>query len=314
MITDHRYRRAPSFQAMVYIYTRIDDRTTGGRARVSPFVPAASRRASRFVFPTKTTKHTHTHIALIITHTPHTTHTHHGSTHGRFAIVASSRVRPRRSDPFEESRLAISKTCKIHDEITRARVRSSRHTTPPPTAMRARATKTLATPVVPRPRLVVDHTFARGKRASSSAVVTIAAKDDDILDAADVAMSSRAPTGGRARSFVGASFYEPTNDPYGGVSASRGRARGAAGPMSASARRARGAMRPAANEKRRAKNRADDVIERRRKIEREMRSQMVEREVEREVESLVKKRVRLRIFSRARARRRARVESSRLTT
>ena len=58
------------------------------------------------------------------------------------------------------------------------------------------------------------------------------------------------------------------------------------------ARRARGAMRPAANEKRRTKNRADEVIERRRRVEREMRSQMVEREVEKEVESLVKKRVR----------------------
>jgi hypothetical protein len=51
-------------------------------------------------------------------------------------------------------------------------------------------------------------------------------------------------------------------------------------------------MRPAANEKRRTKNRADEVIERRRRVEREMRSQMVEREVEKEVESLVKKRVR----------------------
>lgn len=129
-------------------------------------------------------------------------------------------------------------------------------------------------------------------------MVTIAAKDDDALDAADVAMSSRAPTGGRARSFVGASFYEPTTmESYGGGASAASRARGAAGPMSASARRARGAMRPAANEKRRAKNRADDVIERRRKIEREMRSQMVEREVEKEVESLVKKRVRAFIFS-----------------
>lgn len=165
--------------------------------------------------------------------------------------------------------------------------------------MRARCSPALSTTrVVSRPRL--DPTAARRKRASSSSsssVVTIAAKDDDALDAADVAMSSRAPTGGRARSFVGASFYEPTTmESYGG-GASASRARGAAGPMSASARRARGAMRPAANEKRRAKNRADDVIERRRKIEREMRSQMVEREVEKEVESLVKKRVRAFIFS-----------------
>ena len=131
------------------------------------------------------------------------------------------------------------------------------------------------------------------RRASPTTrtTTTIAfARADDTID---IDAPSRAPTGGAARSFVGASFYD---DPYDGTgtttATATATARGAAGAIGASARRARGAMRPAANEKRRTKNRADEVIERRRRVEREMRSQMVEREVEKEVESLVKKRVR----------------------
>ena len=129
------------------------------------------------------------------------------------------------------------------------------------------------------------------RRASPTTrtTTTIAfARADDTID---IDAPSRAPTGGAARSFVGASFYD---DPYDatGTTTATATARGAVGAIGASARRARGAMRPAANEKRRTKNRADEVIERRRRVEREMRSQMVEREVEKEVESLVKKRVR----------------------
>ena len=127
------------------------------------------------------------------------------------------------------------------------------------------------------------------RRASPTTrqTTTIAfARTDDTID---VDAPSRAPTGGASRSFVGASFYD---DPYDATTTATATARGAMGAIGASARRARGAMRPAANEKRRTKNRADEVIERRRRVEREMRSQMVEREVEKEVESLVKKRVR----------------------
>jgi len=133
----------------------------------------------------------------------------------------------------------------------------------------------------------------RASPTTTTTTTTIArARADDTVDV-DVDARSRAPTGGAARSFVGASFYD---DPYDGTgtttATATATARGAAGAIGASARRARGAMRPAANEKRRTKNRADEVIERRRRVEREMRSQMVEREVEKEVESLVKKRVR----------------------
>lgn len=58
--------------------------------------------------------------------------------------------------------------------------------------------------------------------------------------------------------------------------------------MSQAARRAKGAMRPADGAKKR--NRAEEVIERRRAVERNMRAQVLEVEVKREVESLVKQR------------------------
>ena len=112
----------------------------------------------------------------------------------------------------------------------------------------------------------------------------------------DRARKAPATNGGAARSFVGASFYADPYDTKG--AAARGmpsarelsqNVRNLSGPMSGAARRAKGAMRPG-NGGRGARNRADDVIERRRKIEREMKSQMVEKEVE----SLVKKRVRAR--------------------
>jgi len=57
------------------------------------------------------------------------------------------------------------------------------------------------------------------------------------------------------------------------------------GPMSGAARRAKRAMRPTSND--RPKNRADDVIERRRRVERGMREELVVSEVK----NLVKERV-----------------------
>lgn len=128
------------------------------------------------------------------------------------------------------------------------------------------------------------------RRHSSSA------SDASSSTSKDRARKAPATNGGAARSFVGASFYADPYDTKG--AAARGmpsarelsqNVRNLSGPMSGAARRAKGAMRPG-NGGRGARNRADDVIERRRKIEREMKSQMVEKEVE----SLVKKRVRAR--------------------
>jgi len=150
---------------------------------------------------------------------------------------------------------------------------------------------------------VVDRasfaTARRGERARATkprAVSTRAREDDDRRDARAVTRRARVPNGGGARSFVGASFYEDPYDTRGGGSA-RGLAtarelasarRGLSGPMSQAARRAKGAMRPADGAKKR--NRAEEVIERRRAVERNMRAQVLEVEVKREVESLVKQR------------------------
>jgi len=102
----------------------------------------------------------------------------------------------------------------------------------------------------------------------------------------------RAPTGGRARGFVGASFYA---DPYDtrtrGLPSARELAtnvRNLSGPMSGAARRAKSAMRPTNNGARVTKNRAEEVIERRRRVERGMREELVKKEVK----NLVKERVR----------------------
>ena len=102
----------------------------------------------------------------------------------------------------------------------------------------------------------------------------------------------RAPTGGRPRGFVGASFYA---DPYDtrtrGLPSARELAtnvRNLSGPMSGAARRAKSAMRPTNNGARVTKNRAEEVIERRRRVERGMREELVKKEVK----NLVKERVR----------------------
>lgn len=95
----------------------------------------------------------------------------------------------------------------------------------------------------------------------------------------------------RARSFTGSSVYVDPYDPgrgQKGMPTAREIAtnvRTLSGPMSGAARRAKRAMRPTSND--RPKNRADDVIERRRRVERGMREELVVSEVK----NLVKERV-----------------------
>lgn len=151
---------------------------------------------------------------------------------------------------------------------------------------------------VDRPSLAPARARER-PRARRPRVASTRARDagaDAGRDAGAVTRRERTPTGGAARSFVGASFYEDPYDTRGG-GAARGLAtarelasarRGLSGPMSQAARRAKGAMRPADGAKKR--NRAEEAIERRRAIERDMRAQVLEVEVKREVESLVKQR------------------------
>ena len=156
-------------------------------------------------------------------------------------------------------------------------------TTPRARAVDARARRRAISSATAKPREIRRRASSASDAASSST-------------SKDRARSAPATNGGAARSFVGASFYADPYDTKG--AAARGmpsarelsqNVRNLSGPMSGAARRAKGAMRPG-NGGRGTRNRADDVIERRRKIEREMKSQMVEKEVE----SLVKKRVRAR--------------------
>ena len=243
----------------------------GAPSRVPP-VPRPAVESRRRSFSRKRKRHT---LPLIITH-------------ARAVYLARCNTdRIIQRVPFESSRASRARVIhasrshrnhpSFHDARAvdaRAMAFPSRATTHGPRALRASVS-------VPRRRA--------SPTTRTTTTIAFARADDTI----DIDAPSRAPTGGAARSFVGASFYD---DPYDGTgtttATATATARGAAGAIGASARRARGAMRPAANEKRRTKNRADEVIERRRRVEREMRSQMVEREVEKEVESLVKKRVR----------------------
>ena len=250
-------------------------RTDRAAARIVPSfrppVPRPAVESRRRSFSRKRKRHT---LPLIITH-------------ARAVYLARCNTdRIIQSVPFESS--DASRVRAIH--ASRSRNHLSFHDA------RAVDARAMASPSHAIAHTVHALSLARPspvprRRASPTTrtTTTIAfARADDTID---IDAPSRAPTGGAARSFVGASFYD---DPYDatGTTTATATARGAAGAIGASARRARGAMRPAANEKRRTKNRADEVIERRRRVEREMRSQMVEREVEKEVESLVKKRVR----------------------
>ena len=125
----------------------------------------------------------------------------------------------------------------------------------------------------------------RRRRTDARPIIALARQNDESMD------DDRVPTGGRARGFVGASFYA---DPYDtrtrGLPSARELAtnvRNLSGPMSGAARRAKSAMRPT-NGGRTTKNRAEEVIERRRRVERGMREELVKTEVK----NLVKERVR----------------------
>ena len=157
-------------------------------------------------------------------------------------------------------------------------------------------------------RTIQQRRLSSSVRARTRRANTATMKDDDGYAASSSSSPSssqtdRRPNGGGARSFVGASFYDDPYDSRGGGSRGLPSARQLAtnvrnlsGPMSGAARRAKSAMRPTngggvatpnggGNGRR---NRADEVIERRRKIERDMRSQMVDAEVQ----NLVKERAR----------------------
>ena len=251
-------------------------RTDRAAARIvpsfRPLVPRPAVESRRRSFSRKRKRHT---LPLIITH-------------ARAVYLARCNTdRIIQRVPFESSRASraraihFSRSHRNHPSFHDARAVDAR----------AMAFPSRATAHTVHARALARRSPVPRRRASPTTrtTTTIAfARADDTID---IDAPSRAPTGGAARSFVGASFYD---DPYDatGTTTATATARGAVGAIGASARRARGAMRPAANEKRRTKNRADEVIERRRRVEREMRSQMVEREVEKEVESLVKKRVR----------------------
>ncbi len=257
-----------------------DERAAAARGAPSrrPPVPRPAVESRRRSFSRKRKRHT---LPLIITH-------------ARAVYLARCNTdRIIQRVPFESSRASrarvihASRSHRNHLSFHDARAIDAR----------AMAFPSRATAHTVHARALARRSPVPRRRASptttTTTTTTIArARADDTVDV-DVDARSRAPTGGAARSFVGASFYD---DPYDGTgtttATATATARGAAGAIGASARRARGAMRPAANEKRRTKNRADEVIERRRRVEREMRSQMVEREVEKEVESWVKKRVR----------------------
>ena len=241
-----------------------------------PPVPRPAVESRRRSFSRKRKRHT---LPLIITHTRAVYLARCNTDRSIESSKASLSSRPTRPARARARAIHVSRSHLDHLSFHDARAVDARAMAFPShaTAHTVHALSLARPSPVPRRRA--------SPTTRTTTTIAFARADDTI----DIDARSRAPTGGAARSFVGASFYD---DPYDATATATVTARGAAGAIGASARRARGAMRPAANEKRRTKNRADEVIERRRRVEREMRSQMVEREVEKEVESLVKKRVR----------------------
>lgn len=184
--------------------------------------------------------------------------------------------------------------------IWRERISKRQNPTRPRRTMRARTSTSLGVDVDVARVVRTAHraSIARRRALRTPGAIASASNNNRREKSEDAPATARTPNGGGARSFVGASFYEDPYDTRGG-GAARGMAtarelasarRGLSGPMSRAARRAKGAMRPADGARKR--NRAEEAIDRRRALEREMRGQLLETEVKREVESLVKQRVR----------------------